>query len=257
MLNNPTELSSEEAIEEDLTEITEDVANVNAEGEELEEAEAKGEEEVFLIGDKEITPKRLEELEKGFMLQSDYTKKRQLESRQYKDRMSELDAVVEQAKLFETFLKDDEKAVNWDSLLKSEEREIEGKFKARREEIAKVAEKAKTAKLQIVNAVLAETNKALFNHYPEWQGTTGEKQHKADIELAQKYAKSIGHTDETLSRLVDPAEFIAIIDAAKYHAIKNAKPDAKKERQAPKSVTAKKAVKTADKSWAEVFYGKG
>lgn len=263
MLNTPSELSTDldESNDADLEETTEELEeSQSVEDEELEEPEGneeqdEDEEETFLVGDKKITASHLEELEKGQMLQSDYTKKRQAESAEHKARMSDIDKLIEEADLLESFIEEDEKAVDWDSLMKSEEREIESKFKARRKQVNDIRNKASAAKTKIDQSTIAETNQAVHSHFTEWQGKNGEKAQKSDLDEALKYAKSIGYTDEKIARLSDPEQFIAIIEAAKYRAIKNAKPEKKRSKQTPKSVGKKKAPVKAEKSVAELFYG--
>ena len=263
MLNTPMELSNDqdESILDDLEETTEEVEESNSvDDEELESSDDdsegdENEDETFLIGDEEITLSDYEELKKNQMLHSDYTKKRQAESAEFKARMSDIDTLLEEADMLESFIDEDEKLVDWDSLMKSEEREIEAKFKARRKQISDIRASGGKAKGKISQEVLTETNQAVNSHFSEWQGKEGSKTQKADLDKALAYAKSIGHTDESIGRLTKPEDFIALIEAAKYHAIKNAKPESKKQRKTPKTVAQRKSAKSKTKSTVELFYG--
>jgi hypothetical protein len=257
MLNTPSELSevTDETSEADIFDTTDELEeSTTGEAEESETlAEDESEEEIFLIGEKEYTASQLEDLEKGGMLQSDYTRKRQAESAEFKTKMSEIDSLVEQADLLESFLDEDEKEVEWDDLMKSEERAIEAKFKTRRKQIADLRKNAGKVTSKVSQETLTETNQAVSSHFSEWQGKNGEKNQKADLDSALVYAKSIGYTDAAINKLSRPEDFIAIIEAAKYNAIKNAKPKAK--RTTPKTVAQKNSAKGKTKSVSELFYG--
>lgn len=253
MLNTPSELSDnlDESNLDDLEETTEELeesTTVN-EDEELDDDDEEESEEVS------ITASELEELKKGQMLQADYTKKRQAEAAELKARMGEIDGLLQQAETLEAFLEEDENSIDWDDFLStSEVKKVEAKFRERRKKIAELKEKAGNQKAAINSKVLEETNQTVFNHFKNWTGN--EKAAKADQERAYKYALSIGHTDKTISQITDPQTFIALIEAAKYHEIKNAKPETKLKRKAPKTVSGKKKPVTKQKSWADVFYGK-
>ena len=260
MLNTPMELSdTDESNSDDLNETTDELEeSQSGEAEELDgtDEDAEGnEDEAFLIGDEKITLSEYEDLKKNQMLHSDYTKKRQVEATEHRARMSDIDNLIEEADLLEQFIEEDEKAVDWDGLMKSEEREIESKFKARRKQIKEIRNSASGAKTKIDQSVLAETNQAVHSHFAEWQGKDGDKTQKSDLDNALTYAKSIGYTDERISKLTTAEDFIAIIEASKYHAIKNAKPEKKRNRETPKTVAQKKNAKGKTKSMAELFYG--
>lgn len=250
MLNTPSELSNnlDEAISDDLEETTEEIEESTA-VEDDEESEEDQDEEVS------ISASELEKLKKGQMLQSDYTRKRQAEAAELKARMAEIDGLLQEAETLEAFLEEDENSVDWDDILStSEVKKLEAKFRDRRKKIAELKDKAGKQKAAIDSKVLEQTNQVVFNHFKNWQGN--EKEAKADQERAYKYAISIGHTNETISKITDPQTFIALIEAAKYHEIKSAKPEEKLKRKAPKTVTGKKKPVATQKSWADVFYGK-
>ena len=256
MLNTPSELSdTDETNETDIFDTTEELEeSTTGEAEESETLDQEeSEEEIFLIGEKEYTASQLDDLEKGQMLQSDYTRKRQTESAEHKDRMSEIDTLIEHADLLESFLDEDEKAVEWDDLMKSEERAIEAKFKERRKKIADLRKNAGKVTSKVSQESLTETNQAVISHFSEWQGKNGDKNQKTDLDNALKYAKSIGYTDEAISKLSKPQDFISLIEAAKYNAIKTAKP--RQKRTTPKTVAQKNSAKGQPKSAAELFYG--
>ncbi len=258
--------TSDNADNSDLNETTEETVKSKSveDGEELENTDGdqeqnEGEEEVFLIGDEEITASGLVELKKGQMLQSDYTRKRQAESAEHKQKMTDTveaaETLIAQTEQYLTFLDEDEDAVEWDDLTTSEAKQIEKKFKARRNKLDGAKKEAINAKAKIDQSTLAETNTAVFNHFAEWQGKDGDKTQKSDLDDALKYAKSIGYTDGKIGSLTGAEDFIAIIEASKYHAIKNAKPETKRNRQTPKTVASKKSATGKEKSWADVFYG--
>lgn len=263
MLNTPSELSNDDAeVEaiEDTTETEEESTEAIQEDEELEEteeddSESEDDEEVFLVGDRKITKSEFEQMEKNQMLHSDYTRKRQAEAAQLKERLSDIDGVLEQAEALESFLDEDESAVDWDMLSNSESKELERKFAARRKKIQALRDSAGKQKRDIDSVTIEQTNKAVFDHFSHWQEKP--KEADADRKLAYEYAKSIGYTDEALNKIDNPQAFISLIEAARakkeLESIKSAQPDKKLKRKAPKSIKGKKAP-AKHRSWADVFY---
>lgn len=263
MLNTPSELSTDDTNTDDLEEITEELEESTEEaaedGEELEETdddseEGDDDEEAFLVGDEKITKSEFEQMKKNQMLHSDYTKKRQAEAAQVKQTV---DSLLAQADLLESFVDEDEKAVDWDDFVSnSEMRQVEAKFKERRKQIQKIRDQAGAKSNEAKAAEIEETNKAVINHFQNWQ--SNQKEAETDRKLAYEYAKTIGYTDESLNAIDNPQAFIALIEAAKAKAelesIKNAKPEKKLKRKAPKTVSGKKAA-AKPKSMAELFYG--
>ena len=244
-------------------------SNVGDEGEELdnieqseldehEEAaeEIEGEEsevEVFQVGGKEYTVEDIEELEKGSLRQSDYTKKTMAlaeDHRTVKARLTELDDSIG---ALESLLDIDESAL--DDLLEdgdTEEYASQQKLiKQRRKQI----EAAKAKRLGAQADLQARESQLLVDSLPEWgDPADGEKTKKADIDAAMKYAESIGHTNETLSNISDHRILRSLIDAgramqAKELVSKGNKP-ANKRTVSRKKPAAKKA-----KTPAQIFYG--
>ena len=256
MLNTPSELSADEAAATDTlgtTEAAEESKTGEVEESETQDQEDASEEETFLINNKEYTSSRLEELEKGELLQSDYTRKRQAESAEHKAKLSEIDSLLDQADLLESFLDEDEKLVDWDDLRKSEERAIEAKFKERRKKIADLRNNAGKVNSKVSQEALTETNQIVIAHFSEWQGKNGDTTKKTDLDNALKYAKSIGYSDEAINKLSKPEDFISLIEGAKYNAIKNAKP--KQARQTPKTVAQKNSAEGKAQTDSQLFYG--
>lgn len=262
MLNTPSELSADEANTDDLEEITEELdesTDPAEDGEELDGSEDDSEEdesedEAFLVGDEKITLDEFKELKKNQLLHADYTRKRQAETAELKTRMSEIDSVLEQANTLEAFLDEDENNVDWDDFISnSEMRKVEAKFKDRRKKIEQLRKQANGAKSKVDGKVLEETNQAVFDHFKDWQGN--DKAAQADQKKAYDYAVSIGHTAESIAAITDPQTFIALIEAAKYHEIKNAKPEAKLKRKAPKTIKGKKSKPGQKRSLENIFYG--
>jgi hypothetical protein len=187
------------------------------------------------------------------MLHSDYTKKRQVEAAQVKQTV---DGLLAQADLLESFVDEDEKAVDWDDFISnSEMRQAEAKFKERRKQIKKIRDAAASKKNEVDSTLIEQTNKAVFSHFVDWEGN--QKQADSDRKLAYEYAQSIGYSDEALNSIDNPQAFISLIEAAKMKKeledIKSAKPEKKLKRKAPKTVKGKKKA-AKPQSWADVFY---
>ena len=262
MLNTPQELSSATLeSDEELNESpeTEEEAKSGEETEESETEESSEEETVYQIGDKEITLSELQRLEdKSKNLESGYTKKRQSEAAEHKAKVEQVEALAEtltaQADAFEAFLTEDEDGIDWDDLTTSEAKAVEKKFKSRRNKLTSMRKSADKAAGSVSNEAIAKTNDIVISHFSEeWKGSDSVRQKALDG--AMKYALSIGHTQESISKLRSPQEFIALIDGGKLMAVKNAKPQKKKAVKVPKSTGRGQGKTGTAKTTAELFYG--
>lgn len=140
MLNTPSqELSQAAPMDGFFEEETPEVETETVAGEEVEEAtEAEepaeiDENEVFLIGDREITLSELKRLEdRAKNLEAGYTKKVQQVAEEHRAKLAEAETVASDLKAkadaIERFLEEDEKAIDWDMLSPSELKAVEKKF---------------------------------------------------------------------------------------------------------------------------------
>ncbi len=261
MLNTPDAEFSEEAevaeeLETESPEVTEETEEEEtaSEGEQPEEID---ENEAYLVGDREITPAELKRLEdKAKNIEAGYTKKRQAEAAEHKDKIASLESIAKalelKASAIERFIEEDENAVDWDGVYSvAEQKKLERKFADRRDALKKAQDEAKKVRAGVHAEKLQEANKTVISYFAEWQGN--EATQKKDLDAAYKYAKSIGYTDERINSIVDAGEFIALIEGAKLKSIKEAKPEAKKKVMAAKRIKAK-SVPTKAKSLADLWY---
>ena len=262
MLNTPSELSHDLPVTDDadLKETTDELETV-AETEEIDgelpEDDNEGE-TYYKIGDVEITQNRLKELQESELRQSDYTRKMQAVANEKKTASAQTESALAALSAIEQILDEDEKTIDWDYLSTSEVKATEAKFKARRDAI----NAAKTAQSETKEAItkerIAAENEKLTAAYPEWSGKGGEAKRKADNELAMQYAQSIGHDNESFGRYTDHRDFIMLLDAAKYRALKKSNPASTKQvKQAPKSLKSNQNTPAKPKTLADKFYGKG
>jgi hypothetical protein len=261
MLNTPEQEFSEEAevtaeLETESPEVTEETEEEGtaSEGEQPEEID---ENEAYLVGDREITPAELKRLEdKAKNIEAGYTKKRQVEAAEHKDKIASLESIAKalelKASAIERFIEEDENAVDWDGVYSvAEQKKLERKFAERREALKKAQDEAKKVRAGVTAEKLKEANQVVISYFAEWQGN--EANQKKDLDAAYKYAKSIGYTDERINSIVDAGEFIALIEGAKLKSIKEAKPESKKKVTAAKRIKAK-SVSTKAKSLADLWY---
>lgn len=266
MLNTPSEFDHtlDSQPESNLEEIPEEgEESQSVEDEEQEEGSSESEEsgsdeEVYEVGDIKITPTELKRLQdRAKNLESGYTKQIQANQAEHKEQMQKAEtlanALEAQAKALKDSIDEDEDAIDWDDLTAAEVKKVEKKFKVRRKALEDAEKTAQTARATVDQTTLAQTNQVVLAHFSEWQGKDDVRQ--KDLADALKYAKSIGHTDESISLLTKPEDFIPLIEAAKYHKIKNAKPSKKEVVKKPKATKTRKAESGSSKSMAEILYG--
>jgi hypothetical protein len=259
MLNTPNQEFSEEAdVLDDLLETPEDTEETEEESTASEGEQSDiNEDDVYLVGDREITLSELKRLEdKSKNLESGYTKKRQAEAAEHKDKIASLESIAKALELkaaaLERFVEEDENAVDWDGVFSvADQKKLERKFAERRGALKKAQEDANKVRAGVTAEKLKEANQAVISYFAEWQGN--EATQKKDLDAAYKYAKSIGYTDERINSIVDSGEFIALIEGAKLKMIKDAKPESKKKVTAAKRIKAK-TISSKTKSLADLWY---
>lgn len=260
MLNTPDqEFSEDPEVSDDLeVETPED-----AEDTEEEEAATEGEpeqideNEVFVVGDREISLAELKRLEdKAKNIEAGYTKKRQAEAAEHRARLETLESTAKaleaKAEAIEGFIKEDEDATDWDDILSvTEQKKLEKKFADRKAALKKAQAEAGKIRESLRAEKLKEANHLVAAHFTEWTGN--QEVQKKDLDAAYQYAKSIGYTDERINAIVDAGEFIALIEGAKLKNIKDAKPGSKKKVNAAKRLKAR-PMSAKPKSLADIWY---
>lgn len=230
---------------------TEEVVNEEPETEVVESSESDDvEDSVYLVGDKEISLKRLKELEEGHLRQSDYTRKTMELAEQRKVLESNSAKVAELSSRLEERLSELEKSlasevesVDWDELADLDPSEYLKKKSAIEKKQTAIS-KAQEEKTKLLQAKASEEVKLLHSKMPEWSGEKGEAVRKADSDLALKFAAELGFTESDLNTNVDHRFYLALIKAAKYDALKKQSPEVKKKvAQAPKVTPANKVAK--------------
>ncbi len=258
MLNTPSqELSQAAPMDGFFSEETPEVETETVAGEEVEEAtEAEepaeiDENEVFLIGDREITLSELKRLEdRAKNLEAGYTKKVQQVAEEHRAKLAEAETVASDLKakadIFERILEEDEKAVDWDMLSPSELKAVEKKFQTRRNELEKARTNADKAAERVKAEKLVKANQDVFARFTGWKDEkSGEKVRTEDLQEAFKYASSLGMTQKDIEQLTDSWQFIALIEAAKFNKIKTSNPEARKKVLPAKKAQTKAAQSTS------------
>lgn len=252
------DVSDSESLSDENTEELEENHEAAEEGEDQdnEEGEQFSEDDAFVVGDQEITPKELNRLkERAKNLESGYTKKLNELTSEFKGRVTALESKATDleatATTLEKYLVDDEKAIDWDSMTPGEIKETERKLKERRKAIEDAKREAIKAKEDGKAFKLAQANKALMSRYGWKDISEGQKV----FQRASKYALSIGYSAERIQEITDTGEFIALIEASEVAEIKSAKPASKKAVKTPsKRIKAKSGDKTSSKSLVDLWY---
>lgn len=258
MLNTPSqELSQAAPMDGFFEEETPEVETETVAGEEVEEAtEAEepaeiDENEVFLIGDREITLSELKRLEdRAKNLEAGYTKKVQQVAEEHRAKLAEAETVASDLKAkadaIERFLEEDEKAIDWDMLSPSELKAVEKKFQTRRNELEKARINADKAAERVKAEKLVKANQDVFARFTGWKDEkSGEKVRTEDLQEAYKYAASLGMTQKDMEQLTESWQFIALIEAAKFNKIKTSNPEARKKVLPAKKAQTKAAQSTS------------
>jgi len=238
------EEESEEVLEDDSTgEIAED-----------EEAEF-----LFEIDGQELTA---DEIRKGYLRQSDYTKKTQslAEQRKEIDALTErynaqLNQIQNERQQYIQHLQalsqnqDAEKKfdIDWERLRLEDPLEYVTKrqeFQEAKDRANELKERAKQARAKAAAdqqeqwAKVVEHEKAqLIAALPEWGETESQRQLATDL---RSYAQSVGYSEPEIDSLVDHRSFLVLRKAMLYDQLQGANPKAKKLKGKPKVIRAGK-----------------
>jgi hypothetical protein len=238
------EEESEEVLEDDSTgEIADD-----------EEAEF-----LFEIDGQELTA---DEIRKGYLRQSDYTKKTQslAEQRKEIDALTErynaqLNQIQNERQQYIQHLQalsqnqDPEKKfdIDWERLRLEDPLEYVTKrqeFQEAKDRANELKERAKQARAKAAAdqqeqwAKVVEHEKAqLIAALPEWGETESQRQLATDL---RSYAQSVGYSEPEIDSLVDHRSFLVLRKAMLYDQLQGANPKAKKLKGKPKVIRAGK-----------------
>lgn len=238
------EEESEEVLEDDSTgEIADD-----------EEAEF-----LFEIDGQELTA---DEIRKGYLRQSDYTKKTQslAEQRKEIDALTErynaqLNQIQNERQQYIQHLQalsqnqDQEKKfdIDWERLRLEDPLEYVTKrqeFQEAKDRANELKERAKHARAKAAAdqqeqwAKVVEHEKAqLIAALPEWGETESQRQLATDL---RSYAQSVGYSEPEIDSLVDHRSFLVLRKAMLYDQLQGANPKAKKLKGKPKVIRAGK-----------------
>lgn len=248
----PTEetVDSQTEVEEEIVEETEEVDNSElVDSEEAEEQptrtfriKAAGEE-------REVTEKELIE---GYQLGADYTKKTQKLSEERKSVEAERAKIEEATKLrdqyaqrlqmMEQFLQQQNKGEDLDALKEvdpigyavkvAEQAQREKQLAVLQQEQQRIAQQQQAEQSERLRKHLAEESQKLSSAIPGYADAKTGEQIRKDI---AEYAKSIGWSDQELSKLYDSRAVLSLYHGMKYSKLQSSKPlTAKKVEAAPK-----------------------
>ena len=244
-----------EASEETEEEGEELEAEEESEGEITEEEEA---EFLFEVDGQELSA---DELRKGYLRQSDYTKKTQslseqrkeMESltEQYNSQLQQIQAERQQYIQHLQALSENQDIkkfdIDWERLRLEDPLEYVTKrqeFQEAKEKAEEVKTKAKQAmarsaaeKEQQWAKVVEDEKSKLIAALPEWGETDSQRQLATEL---RSYAQTQGYSEPEIDSLVDHRSFLVLRKAMLYDQMQNANPKAKKLKGKPKVIRAGK-----------------
>jgi len=244
-----------EASEETEEEGEELEAEEESEGEITEEEEA---EFLFEVDGQELSA---DELRKGYLRQSDYTKKTQSLSEQRKEmeslteqygaQLQQIQAERQQYIQHLQALSENQDIkkfdIDWERLRLEDPLEYVTKrqeFQEAKEKAEEVKTKAKQAmvrsaaeKEQQWAKVVEDEKSKLIAALPEWGETDSQRQLATEL---RSYAQTLGYSEPEIDSLVDHRSFLVLRKAMPYDEMQNANPKAKKLKGKPRVIRAGK-----------------
>ena len=244
-----------EASEETEEEGEELEAEEESEGEITEEEEA---EFLFEVDGQELSA---DELRKGYLRQSDYTKKTQSLSEQRKEmeslteqygaQLQQIQAERQQYIQHLQALSENQDIkkfdIDWERLRLEDPLEYVTKrqeFQEAKEKAEEVKTKAKQAmvrsaaeKEQQWSKVVEDEKSKLNPALPEWGETDSQRQLATEL---RSYAQTLGYSEPEIDSLVDHRSFLVLRKAMLYDEMQNANPKAKKLKGKPRVIRAGK-----------------
>lgn len=192
----------------------------------------------------------LEDLRKGYMMESDYRKKTSEVARQREEaekKVSELSSYVKDAELLLKLETEDLNSPEnldlkeYDPTAYYEKRE---KIEAKKKRLDELKSEAKKVEAENVQETIAKEKELMLQALPSW---LDDNTLNSEVSMINEYWKEIGLNQEDLSRFTDHRLVLMSREAALYRKLKSAKPEMKKVTPTPKSA-APGASKSGDQS---------
>jgi len=181
----------------------------------------------------------LDDLQKGYMMESDYRQKTSKLAETRKALDEKLDTITNLIEDGEASLALELEDLESRDMLELKE-DDPAAYYAKREAVQKKVEKLTKLKdvrkeraQEAWNQRVATEQEALQNALPEW---LDENKAKQDLGLINDLWTSYGFTEQDLGQFVDHRLILLSREAALYRKLKNAKPESKRVKQPPKSV---------------------
>ena len=219
------------------------------------------------IDGEQLTRADLQEMKKNQMFHEDYTKKRMSETAAHKTAMAEVqqqaNELTAHLKAVEDMVAEEEAKIDWDELRDvdtSEYLKQKEIFDARKKKIADAKKQAGDFSSSGEDQRISDETEKLLTAKPEWLDAQGDVTdiYKDDMKLIGSYQKAIGWTKKEIQAPMDHKHSLALLDAARYHALKGKKSAMKKElKKAPVVTKPKQSSKgSVKKSAAEMMFDK-
>jgi len=253
--------TSNEAPQEDVEPVVEDPVETEAQAEEVDEESVSAntpdedveEPGVYLIDDEEVTLEQIQEWKKGTLRESDYTVKTQAVAEQrksYEAKEAKLSAKEEKFNALITDLEqsigDQESKIDWDELADDDPSQYlkeKAKIEKKQASLIKAKESKQKAEDDKQALYVSEQQQLLPTLMPHWVDSNGATDAmSAELKVIGDYLSSQGFSDQEMNKIVDAKLWPIYADAAKFRALKDAKPEtAKKLKKAHKVIKPTKA----------------
>ena len=253
--------TSNEAPQQYVEPVVEDPVETEAQAEEVDEESVSAntpdedveEPGVYLIDDEEVTLEQIQEWKKGTLRESDYTVKTQAVAEQrksYEAKEAKLSAKEEKFNALITDLEqsigDQESKIDWDELADDDPSQYlkeKAKIEKKQASLIKAKESKQKAEDDKQALYVSEQQQLLPTLMPHWVDSNGATDAmSAELKVIGDYLSSQGFSDQEMNKIVDAKLWPIYADAAKFRALKDAKPEtAKKLKKAHKVIKPTKA----------------
>lgn len=183
----------------------------------------------------------LEDLKKGYMMESDYRKKTSEVARMREDISNEREEFGKKISAFEQDLLLEAEDLNSAENLDLKEYDPAAYYKKRdaleekAKRLAGMREESQKALVQKNQVRIEKEKELLFRAIPEW---LDKKTMNEEITIVNDYLSGMGFEGESLQPFIDHRLLVMAKKAAMFDRIKSAKPEAKKVQPKPKSAKA-------------------
>jgi len=254
----PETAEQPETVEDTVETIESEAPDIETEYEEEEETpegdtDTEPRYTVKINGEEREVP--LEDLKKGYMMESDYRKKTSEVARQREEFSKEKESFSNKVAELEELLISEVEDLNSPENLELKEYDPDAYYKKRdkleskAKKFAEMKQEALKTEVEKGEARLAQEKELLMQAIPEW---LDENTLSSETSMVNEMLTSMGIEGDALKPLIDHRLLVIARKAAMYDKIKSAKPESKKVKTKPKNVKAGNTTTSEEKARSKV-----